>query len=73
MTAFDYINKHYGLNVKRGSRVEYTGSPARTPRHGTVVSSSGSHIHIRFDDEPGRVAGPFHPTSELRYLDTAEA
>lgn len=73
MSEFDYINKHYGLSIKRGSRVEYTGSAGREPRVGSVTSSDGAHIHIRFDDSPKGPVGPFHPTWEMRYLDAAGA
>lgn len=67
---FDYINNAYGLAVRRGSRVEYTGGDKqRTPRQGAVASAAGAHLNIRFDDDPHRVVGPFHPTWELRYLD----
>jgi hypothetical protein len=67
---FNYINGHYGLSIKRGSRVEYTGDPIKGPQLGAVASADGAHINIRFD-ETGKVVGPFHPTWALRYLDDA--
>lgn len=66
MTGFAYINSHYGLSVKRGSRVEYTGG--KEPRFGSVASAAGPHLNIRFDDDPKKIVGPFHPTWEMRYL-----
>jgi hypothetical protein len=68
---FGYVNRHYGLSIKRGSRVEYSGDPKRAPRLGSVTSAGHSgYINIRFDDT-GKVRGPFHPTWALRYLDEA--
>lgn len=69
MSGFDYINRTYGLNLKRGSRVEYTGG--KVARLGTVTSAAGAHINIRFDGETASV-GPFHPTWEMRVLPTQE-
>ena len=67
MSSFDYINRTYGLSVKRGSRVEYTGN--NIPRTGVVTSADGQYINIKFDGDT-KARGPFHPTYELRYLDT---
>ena len=71
---FAYINRAYGLNIVRGSRVEYTGDVKdgqRVPRQGSVTSGAGQYINVRFDDDPKkRSAGPYHPTWEMRYLDT---
>lgn len=66
--SFDYINRSYGLNIRRGTRVRYTGGNA--PRFGTVTEADGQYIDIRFDGAVGE-AGPFHPTWELEY-DPAE-
>lgn len=67
MSQFDYINRHYGLSLKRGSRIEYTGDKKCGPRTGSVTSAMGAHIRIRFDGSPDAV-GPFHPTWEIRHL-----
>jgi hypothetical protein len=70
MSEFAYINRTYGLSIKRGSRVEYTGNPdphKPIPRQGSVTSADGAHINIRFDGDK-KPSGPFHPTWELRYL-----
>lgn len=67
---FSYINSHYGLSVKRGTRLEYSGNKNKT-KLGTVTSASGAHINIRFDGE-AKATGPFHPTWAIRYL-TPEA
>ncbi len=64
---FDYINRTYGLSMGRGSRVEYTGDKA-APRQGVITSATGAHVNIRFDDDPKRSVGPYHPTWELRQL-----
>jgi hypothetical protein len=67
---FGYVNRAYGLSVRRGSRVEYTGDP-RGPKQGSVTSGQGQYINIRFDGD-ANPTGPFHPTWELRYLDAAK-
>lgn len=64
--SFDYIRKVYGVPVKRGARVEYTSG--QTVRLGTVTSASGAHVNIRLDGSDH--AMPFHPTWQLRYLDS---
>lgn len=68
MSQFDYINKHYGLNIRKGTRLEYTGDPRNPSRLGTVASAAGAHINVKFDDDPSKVVGPFHPTWEMRYF-----
>ena len=65
---FDYINRNYGLSLKRGSRVEYTGNKALGAQQGKVTSAAGAHINICFDGSTKSV-GPFHPTRELRQLE----
>ena len=65
MADFGYINRTYGLSLKRGTRCTYTGGGL--PRTGVVTSADGSHIRVRFDDAPHTVAGPFHPTWEMHY------
>lgn len=64
MSDFTYINRTYGLNIRRGTRVRYTGGDK--PRLGTVTEADGAHIDIRFDGAVGD-AGPFHPTWKLEY------
>jgi hypothetical protein len=67
MSDFDYINRTYGLSLKRGSRIEYTGNPRSPAKLGSVTSADGHYINIRFDGEP-KATGPFHPTWELRQI-----
>jgi hypothetical protein len=69
MSSFDYINRTYGLTLKRGSRVEYTANPL-APQQGTVTSARGQYISVRFDGE-AKPSGPFHPTWEMRQIDGA--
>lgn len=66
MSTFDYINRTYGLSLKRGTRFVYTGDVGSLPWTGTVVSAEGHYINVRFDGF-AKVVGPFHPTWELRY------
>lgn len=67
---FEYINRTYGLSLKRGSRVEYTGNKTIGPRQGRVTSAAGAYVNICFDGS-ARSVGPFHPTWELRQLEDA--
>lgn len=69
MSDFDYINRTYGLSLKRGSRIEYTGDQKKGAQQGTVTSAAGGYINVRFDGNTKSV-GPFHPTWELRQLDS---
>jgi len=62
--GFEYINNTYGLNLKRGVRVVYSG--VKPPKLGTVIKADGAHVLIRLDGE--RIARPYHPTWELLYL-----
>lgn len=62
-----YIRKTYGLTVKCGDRVEYTGGTA--PQAGIVTGASGAHLMVRLDDR--RDSAPFHPTWELKVLPRA--
>lgn len=61
---FAYINRSYGLAMRRGTRVIYTGDRRLGPQHGAVASADGAHINIRFDGA-AKAIGPFHPTWEL--------
>ena len=62
--SFDWINQNYGLSIRSGARVRYTGG--KDPRMGTVTGADGQYIDIRFDGAVGD-AGPFHPTWKLEY------
>lgn len=62
-----WIRKQYGVPAKRGGRVEYTGGDE--PVLGTICGASGSYLTIRLDGAKHPL--PFHPTWELRYLESA--
>jgi hypothetical protein len=69
MSGFDYINRTYGLSVKRGTRVRYTGSHAAKAlggRYGTVTSADGQYLMIQLDGTKASL--PYHPTWELEIL-----
>ena len=69
MSGFDYINRTYGLSVKRGTRVRYTGDDAARKaggRLGTVTDTDGAHLRIRMDGDS--FSQPYHPTWELEPL-----
>jgi hypothetical protein len=59
--AFDYIRRQYKVPAKRGARVRFCGNML-----GTVTSSYGPYIKVRFDGEK-RIA-VCHPTWEMEYL-----
>ena len=63
-----YVRKFYGLDVKRGDRVRYTGEIAGGGhvRHGTVTGASDGYLTIRMDG--GNYVGRYHPTWELTVL-----
>lgn len=67
--SLDYINRTYGLNAKKGARVEYTGSRSG-PQLGTITGTEGAHLMIRLDGT--KHAQPYHPTWKLRLLDMQE-
>ena len=58
---FDYINKSYGLKIKRGTRVKMQG------QEGKVTGVRNAHVLILFDDQKKSV--PCHPTWEMEYID----
>jgi len=66
--SLEWIRTNYKVPAKRGGRIEYTGE--KTPQLGTICGASGGHLSIRLDGV--KHAMPFHPTWELRYLDTSE-
>ena len=62
MNDFDYINKTYGLDVRKGTRLLFQNRPA------TVVRSRGPHLMITFDFDDGAFGPvPIHPTWEVEY------
>jgi hypothetical protein len=62
---YEWVRKSYGVPVREGARVEYTGQGR--PVLGTVTGVDGGHIMIRLDEH--KESFPYHPTWELRYLD----
>lgn len=60
------VRRNYGVPVKRGARVVYRGYSE--PIAGRIISSTGSHLYLRRDDN-GKRFGPLHPTSRMDYGD----
>jgi hypothetical protein len=58
------VRRNYGVPARRGQRVVYRGYPQ--PIAGAILSSTGSHLWIRRDDN-GRRFGPLHPTWRMDY------
>lgn len=67
--SMQYIRQTYNVPAKIGGRVEYTGR--ESPILGTIKGASGGHLSILLDGD--RCAKNFHPTWELRYLDSPTA
>lgn len=66
MSDFDWINRTYGLAIKRGTRARYTG--AGSTKLGVVTGEQGGHLLILMDSDGE--AFPYHPTWELELLPT---
>ena len=66
--GMEWVRRNYGVPAKRGGRVEYTGDGR--PKLGTIRSASGGHLAIQLDGILHTM--PFHPTWELRYLDSPQ-
>lgn len=62
----NYIRRAYGVPVKRGGRVRYTGGLCGE-RLGTIKSARGGYLNILLDGD--RWPLPFHPTWKLEYLE----
>lgn len=63
---FEYIHGYYGAHIKKGARVR----DDRKNKTGTVAKASGQYIHILWDGDL-KPTGPYHPTSDLTYLEPA--
>jgi hypothetical protein len=60
------VRHFYGVPARRGATVTFTGY--EEPVRGRIISSTGSHLYLRRDDD-GRRFGPLHPTWEMDYGD----
>lgn len=65
--SMDYIRKTYGLTVKVGDRVAYTGGTK--PLYGTVCGARGAYLRVRADGQ--KRSWLFHPGWELAALPRA--
>lgn len=59
MSQFDYIQRNYGVDPKRGQRVLAYGKP------GVIVGADGHYLRIRLDGQ--KHANNYHPTDEIDY------
>ena len=64
MASIDYIRRHYGLDVKRGTRFRFDGKSG-PPTEGVVVGSRNGLLRVRFDGSK-RVYS-LHPTWKITY------
>lgn len=62
---FDYINKAYGLNIKKGDRVRYT-LLSGSIKEGVVVGVHAGSLKIKMDSD--KYADIYHPTWNIEYL-----
>jgi hypothetical protein len=60
---FDYVNRCYGLQLKKGSRVK----DIKKNIIGIVAKGEGQYIYILWDGDL-KHTGPYHPTSDLEYI-----
>lgn len=58
--SFDYVNHHYGLALKRGSKMWFEGRPAQ-------VMSATNLLHVRFTDGSKPKYGWLHPMWHTEY------
>ena len=62
--SMTFIRKHYGITLKRGDRVLYTGEDE--PREGVIVGANGAYLRVRLDGD--RHTGLYHATWRLEPL-----
>jgi hypothetical protein len=62
--SMKFIQKHYGVTLKRGDRVLYSGE--NEPREGVIVGASGAYLRVRLDGD--RHVGLYHATWRLESL-----
>jgi hypothetical protein len=60
MGIFSYVNNRYGLQLKRGSIIEYKG------KRGHVTHSSGGYIFVILDGE--KQSRRYHPTWGITHI-----
>ena len=60
--SMQYIRDYYGVPAKRGGRVRFQDRV-----NGTITGTKGGHLRIRLDGN--KFSRPYHPTSEIEYLD----
>jgi hypothetical protein len=62
------IREQYGVPARRGMRVEYAEGDKRLL--GSITSARGGRVYVRLDKYPNEPM-PFHPTVDLRYIESA--
>ena len=69
---FAYINRYYGLSLRKHAPVLQSGKSTTPGKRGQVVKADGAYIFIQWDGEP-KPQGPYHPTYELIYQEPTDA
>jgi hypothetical protein len=64
------IREQFGVPARRGMRVEYVEGDKRLP--GSITSGRGHKVYVRLDAYPNEPM-PFHPTVDLRYIESASS
>lgn len=60
------VRKYYNVPAKRGMDIIYRPNAPAFRLRGTILSSDGSHLFVRFEHSGERVK--LHPTWEIEYL-----
>lgn len=61
--SMEDIRNFYGINVKRGSKIIYTGNGY--PQQGVVVGSIGGYLRIKINEK----IFTYHPTWKIDIVD----
>ena len=68
--SMDYIRKHYGLEIKRGTDV-LINTPRAGKIKGVVAEAKGARIRIKLIGLPKHPIWTYHPTDDsIEYLAT---
>lgn len=67
--SLERIRRMYQIPAIQGARVRYDSDKVgHAPKFGTITSSDGDYIKIKFDGDIKTYPAPFHPTYNITYL-----
>lgn len=61
---FEYIKQYYNVPADLGRDIIVGGRP------GTITTDMGNYIGVTLHDDAKKRSLPYHPTSEVEYLET---